>query len=65
MAGQQPVRVHDPISDTVNAALTKRLTEYATPKRYTIFAGTWNLCGKPLSGNLEDWLFPQGELLAV
>ena len=62
MAGQKPVRVYDPISDSIQAALTSRLLEYSSPRKISIFTGTWNLCGRPLNGDLEDWLFPEGEL---
>jgi hypothetical protein len=62
MAGQKPVRVYDPISDSIQAALTSRLSEYSSPKKVYIFTGTWTLCGRALSGDLEDWLFPEGEL---
>lgn len=61
MAGQKPIKVFDPISDSIHSALHQRVEEYSTMKRVTVFAGTWNLCGKPISGLLETWLFPDGE----
>ena len=63
MAGQKPVKVYDPISSSIHEALTSRLSEYSSPRRVSLFTGTWNLCGKALSGAVEDWLFPEGKLV--
>ncbi|KAJ9095489.1 hypothetical protein QFC20_006632 [Naganishia adeliensis] len=60
MAGQRPVQVYDPISDAIHSQLKARLSEYSSIKQIQIFCGTWNLNGKPLSGNLGLWLFPEG-----
>ncbi|KAJ9119073.1 hypothetical protein QFC22_003564 [Naganishia vaughanmartiniae] len=61
MAGQKPVQVYDPISDAIQDQLKARLPEYSSSKKVRIFCGTWNLNGKPLSGNFGLWLFPEGE----
>ena len=60
MAGQKPVKVYDPISSSIHEALASRLSEYSSPRQVSVFTGTWYLCGKPLSGTVEDWLFPEG-----
>jgi hypothetical protein len=46
MAGQRPVILFDPISESVTSALHARVNEYSKAKHVTIFAGTWNLMGK-------------------
>ncbi|KAJ9101490.1 hypothetical protein QFC19_005141 [Naganishia cerealis] len=59
MAGQKTVQVYDPISDAIQDQLKARLPEYSSSKKVRIFCGTWNLNGKPLSGNFGMWLFPE------
>ncbi|OCF75027.1 phosphatidylinositol phosphate phosphatase [Kwoniella mangroviensis CBS 8886] len=59
MSGQRPVILFDPISDSVQAALTARLNEYSHTKVLSIFSGTWNLNGKAPDEALDSWLFPR------
>ncbi|KAF8238902.1 inositol polyphosphate phosphatase [Tricholoma matsutake] len=59
MNNQRPVTIFDPIHDSVREALEQRLPEYSTTKQCTIFAGTWNLKGRPPSESLLPWLFPR------
>ncbi|WVR09797.1 hypothetical protein IAU60_006873 [Kwoniella sp. DSM 27419] len=67
----RPVILFDPISDSVQAALSARVNEYSSPRIVTIFSGTWNLNGKVSADQragadrpqapdeaLDDWLFP-------
>jgi hypothetical protein len=57
LANQASITIHDPISDTVTRHLTKRLKEYSTSRKITIFCGTYNLNGKNFKGeSLEPWL---------
>ncbi|WRT65736.1 uncharacterized protein IL334_002684 [Kwoniella shivajii] len=58
MAGQRPVILFDPISDSVQSALMTRMNEYSKPKFLSIFSGTWNLNGKAPDEALDSWLFP-------
>ena len=46
LGGQHQVTIFDPVHDTVNAALAKRVNEYSSTRTCTVFAGTWNLNGK-------------------
>jgi len=59
MNNQRPVTIFDPIHDSVREVLVQRLPEYSTTKQCTIFAGTWNLNGRPPSESLLPWLFPR------
>ncbi|KAI5119505.1 hypothetical protein M0805_002441 [Coniferiporia weirii] len=59
LSHQRAVTIYDPIHDTVNAALARRLSEYSSTKLSTIFVGTWNLNGRPPSESLLPWLFPR------
>ncbi|KAH9939988.1 DNase I-like protein [Amylocystis lapponica] len=60
LSNQKAVTIYDPIHDSVRSALEHRLSEYSTAKQCTIFAGTWNLNGKPpTSESLLPWLFPR------
>ncbi|KAN0064942.1 Inositol-1,4,5-trisphosphate 5-phosphatase 1 [Thecaphora frezii] len=61
MANQRPVTVFDPIVDSVSAELAARIEEYSSSHTVSIFAGTFNLNGKPPSESLLPWLFPRGE----
>ncbi|OWZ31660.1 phosphatidylinositol phosphate phosphatase [Cryptococcus neoformans c45] len=58
MAGQRPVILFDPISESVQAALATRANEYSSNRKVTIFSGTWNLNGKAPNEALDSWLFP-------
>ncbi|KAF9780045.1 inositol polyphosphate phosphatase [Thelephora terrestris] len=63
LSDSRPVTIFDPIHDTVRVALEQRRTEYSSPKQCTIFAGTWNLNGRPPSTeSLMPWLFPRPEM---
>ncbi|WVF65813.1 hypothetical protein IAT40_000550 [Kwoniella sp. CBS 6097] len=57
MAGQRPVILFDPISDSVHAALAARVNEYSRTRTISIFSGTWNLNGKAPDEALDAWLF--------
>ncbi|KAF9006532.1 DNase I-like protein [Cyathus striatus] len=59
LSNQRQVTIFDPIHDSVRVALEQRLSEYSTTKQCTIFAGTWNLNGRPPSESLLPWLFPR------
>ncbi|KAI0335627.1 inositol polyphosphate phosphatase [Cubamyces sp. BRFM 1775] len=60
LSTQRQVTIFDPIHDSVRAVLESRLSEYSTTKQCTIFAGTWNLNGRPPSSeSLLPWLFPR------
>ncbi|KAL1680770.1 SacI homology domain-containing protein [Schizophyllum commune] len=59
MSHQKQVVIFDPIHDSVRAALEARLPEYSSTKHCTIFAGTWNVNGRPPSESLLPWLFPR------
>lgn len=57
LANQSVIAIHDPISDNVTHQLSKRLKEYSTSRKITIFAGSYNLNGKSFKGELLDpWL---------
>ncbi|RXW21953.1 hypothetical protein EST38_g3922 [Candolleomyces aberdarensis] len=59
LSNQRQVTIFDPIHDSVRAALEQRLPEYSTTKQCTFLIGTWNVNGRPPSGeSLHDWLFP-------
>lgn len=59
LSNQRQVSIFDPIHDSVKAALEQRLSEYSTTKQCTFLIGTWNVNGRPPSGeSLNDWLFP-------
>ncbi|KAH9943297.1 inositol polyphosphate phosphatase [Epithele typhae] len=60
LSSQHPVTIFDPIHDSVSAALENRLAEYSTTKQCSIFAGTYNVNGRPPSTeSLLPWLFPR------
>ncbi|KAI0040646.1 DNase I-like protein [Auriscalpium vulgare] len=59
LSNQTQVTIFDPIHDSVRAALAQRLPEYSSTRTCTIFAGTWNLNGRPPSESLLPWLFPR------
>lgn len=63
MAGQRPVVLFDPVSDSVQSALLARRNEYSTPRNLKFFSGTWNVNGKLPDDSLDAWLFP-GDLTA-
>lgn len=57
LANQSIIAIHDPISDNVTRQLSKRLKEYSTNRKITIFSGSYNLNGKDFKGELLDpWL---------
>ncbi|KAI7882994.1 DNase I-like protein [Lichtheimia hyalospora FSU 10163] len=57
LVGQQEILIHDPISDSVSKLMVKRLKEYSTRRKVSIFCGTYNLNGKSFKGeSLEPWL---------
>lgn len=60
LIGQTAVHLFDPISDYVSAELNKRSEEYTTIESISIWAGTFNLNGRPdgIKHNLSPWLFP-------
>ena len=59
LSNQRQVTIFDPIHDSVRAALEQRVSEYSTTKQCTFLIGTWNVNGRPPSGeSLLDWLFP-------
>lgn len=61
ISSQPQVLIFDPIHDSVRAALRERVAEYSTRKTLRIFAGTYNLNGRPPSEPLHSWLFPESE----
>lgn len=57
LANQASIGIHDPISDNVTRQLTKRVKEYSSSRRITIFCGSYNLNGKGFKGEvLDPWL---------
>ncbi|KZT29277.1 DNase I-like protein [Neolentinus lepideus HHB14362 ss-1] len=63
LSDQRQVTIFDPIHDSVRAVLEQRLSEYSITKHCTIFAGTWNLNGRPPSSeSLLPWLFPRSNV---
>lgn len=57
LANQSIISIYDPISDNVTRQLTKRIKEYSTSRKITIFSGTYNLNGRHFKGeSLEPWL---------
>jgi synaptojanin len=61
MAGQRPVNLYDPISDTVQAALAARVDEYSKTRNVNFWIGTWNLNGTTPGEGLGPWMFPNGK----
>ena len=61
MAGQRPVILFDPVSDSVQSALTARLDEYSKTRSVKFWIGTWNLNGTPPGEGLGAWMFPNGK----
>ena len=63
LVSQNPVLLHDPINDYVNAELGKRIKEYSTSKPIQIWTGTFNLNGQyqGASEDLSCWLFPDSK----
>lgn len=62
LSRQKPVKVFDPINDTVKSLLYHRQSEYSSALPITIWVGTYNLNGRmpPASntGELMRWLWP-------
>ena len=46
LGGQRQVTIFDPVHDTVNLALAKRVGEYSSTRACSILTGTWNLNGR-------------------
>ncbi|KZW04268.1 inositol polyphosphate phosphatase [Exidia glandulosa HHB12029] len=59
LSNNKSVTIFNPIHDSVRAALASRLGEYSSTYHVTMFAGTWNLNGRPPSESLLPWLFPR------
>ena len=58
IAGQRPVILFDPISNSVQSALNARVSEFSRSRNIIIFSGTWNLNAKRPGEPLDKWLFP-------
>ncbi|KAF2669626.1 hypothetical protein BT63DRAFT_372793 [Microthyrium microscopicum] len=60
LMGQQPVHLHDPVNDWVQAELRRRASEYTSSKEIHIMVATFNLNGKnrPTKEDLSAWLCP-------
>lgn len=57
LANQSIIAIHDPISDNVTRQLSKRMKEYSSNRKISIFSGSYNLNGKDFKGELLDpWL---------
>ncbi|KAI9019211.1 SacI homology domain-containing protein [Phycomyces nitens] len=57
LAGQKGIDIYDPVSDSVQNLMTRRVKEYSSSRTITIFTGTYNLNGKSFKGELLDpWL---------
>ncbi|KAG8980080.1 inositol polyphosphate 5-phosphatase, partial [Tulasnella sp. 427] len=61
ISSQPQVLIFDPIHDSVRAILKERVAEYSSRKSLSIFAGTYNLNGRPPTEPLHPWLFPDSE----
>lgn len=62
LSNQVPVKIHDPISDSVAHQLSRRIREYSSSRAVAIFCGTYNLDGKSFRGELLDpWLLQHHE----
>ncbi|KAG0141200.1 hypothetical protein CROQUDRAFT_52064 [Cronartium quercuum f. sp. fusiforme G11] len=63
---QKPVKVFDPINDTVKSLLYTRQSEYSSALPISIWVGTYNLNGRmPPASNHEDltkWLWPSANV---
>lgn len=59
-AGQIPVKAYDPVADGISAEMSARIDEYSRPRNLRIYNGTWNLNGRALTAEVEEWLFPPG-----
>ncbi|KAI8997205.1 SacI homology domain-containing protein [Pilobolus umbonatus] len=57
LANQSAMIIHDPLSDKVTRQLTKRIKEYSSKRKITIYCGSYNLNGKSFMGEqLDPWL---------
>ncbi|KAG0203450.1 inositol polyphosphate 5-phosphatase [Mortierella sp. NVP41] len=57
MSHQSPVTIYDPVHDSIASEVKARLGEYSQKVQIDVFVGTYNLNGKPPSGeSLEPWL---------
>jgi endonuclease/exonuclease/phosphatase family metal-dependent hydrolase len=61
LMGQQPVRLFDPVYESVQFELHHRHAEFTTTKKIHILVGTFNLNGKDhgIKEDLSEWLCPQ------
>lgn len=59
LAGQRPVVLFDPVSDSVASALAVRKGEYSSPRKLVLYSGTWNVNGQRPDDALDPWLFPE------
>lgn len=71
---QSPMMVYDPVTESVNAEMDRRLSEYSNIENISIWVGTFNLNGKGhgVKEDLSTWLCPklnepqsQPEIIAV
>lgn len=60
-SGQVPVEAYDPVSDGIFSLLKSRMSEYSRPRKLHVYSGTWNMNGRALTGDGEDWLFPKDQ----
>ncbi|KAH9446425.1 hypothetical protein MJO28_016575 [Puccinia striiformis f. sp. tritici] len=62
LSGQKPVKVFDPLNDTIKRMLHERLSDYSKTISISIWVGTYNLNGRtpPMANNdeLMAWLCP-------
>ena len=57
MSHQSPVTIHDPVHDSIASEMKTRMGEYSQKVQIDVFVGTYNLNGKPPSGeSLDSWL---------
>lgn len=60
LTNQIPVRLYDPVNDSVSQELVDRASEYSFNKPMKIWAGTFNVNGSSLDPDVDltSWLFP-------
>lgn len=61
LTNQIPVRLFDPLNDSVSEELNRRASEYTFTKSIRIWTGTFNVNGSSLGPgvDLTPWLFPE------
>ncbi|KAI9287437.1 SacI homology domain-containing protein [Umbelopsis sp. AD052] len=63
LTGQKEIAIYDPIQDSVSEIMLKRLQEYSSVQKITIFAGTYNLNGQSYQGeSLDAWILQHLDL---